>query len=78
MKMLLKDKFVLIDIGCIECGESSTFLGVYDTLDEAKAARDEYITNEPNEYGRKWGRKEWMGQHSVDIFDGETGEEIYE
>ena len=53
------------DIGCIECGESSQPVGLYETKEEAEKAVEGYVTNEPNEYGSSWGRPEWTGQHSV-------------
>jgi hypothetical protein len=71
-------KVALVDIGCIECGESSRFLGVFDTIKQAREEKDKYLTGEPNEYGTDWGRKEWGGQHLIEMFDYETGEKVFE
>lgn len=62
-------KYVVVDIGCIECGESSNVVGIFDTIEQAEEAINQYITNEPDEIGFNWGRKEWHGQHSVEIFE---------
>lgn len=56
--------FLLMDIGCIECGESSTVVGVFDTEEAAQSARLAYL-----DPGTRWGKKGWIGQHSVEIFD---------
>ncbi|MCM3161395.1 hypothetical protein [Metabacillus litoralis] len=34
--------YVVLDLGCAECGESSNVLGIFTSLEKAKAARDEY------------------------------------
>lgn len=31
-----KQQFVIVDVGCIECGEQTEVVGIYDTLDAAK------------------------------------------
>jgi hypothetical protein len=62
-------KFLVFDIGCIECDEDSQPVGIFDTMADAKKTIDKYITNEPNKFGSNWGRKEWNGQHSVEIFE---------
>lgn len=52
-------KYLAFDIGCIECGEESAVIGVFDTEAEAKAAcaiaKDEQ-------------KKNWRGQHSMEVF----------
>ncbi len=60
--------YLAFDIGCIECGEKSSVIGVYSTEVEAERAIKKYITNEPNKFGTNWGRKEWRGQHSCEVF----------
>ena len=60
--------YLVFDIGCIECGEESKPVGVFSSKKEAQKAVDKYLTNEPNEFGTRWGRPEWSGQHSVEIF----------
>lgn len=44
----MADRFVIVDIGCIECGESTEVRGFYDSHDEAitaliEAAKDREI-----------------------------------
>ena len=62
-------KYVVVDIGCIECGESSNVVGIFDTIEQAEESVKKYITNEPNEFGYDWGRKDWNGKHYVEIFE---------
>lgn len=57
-------KFLVFDIGCIECGESSEVVGFYDTRAEAEHVAEEYST-----VTKGWGRPEWHGQHSVEVFE---------
>lgn len=58
-------QYLVFDIGCLECGESSKPVGLFSTQEEAQAAIDRYVTNEPG----TWGRAEWKGQHCVEIFE---------
>lgn len=64
-----KKQYLVFDIGCIECEEESAVVGVYTTRKKAKEAINKYITGEENEHGFDWGRKDWGGQHSVEIFE---------
>lgn len=57
-------KYLAFDIGCIECGEDSAVVGIYDTHDEAKAAISAYVDGSGS-----WGRAGWHGQHSVEVFE---------
>ena len=47
--------FVVVDIGCIECGEGTSILGAYSTREEAEAAHElgDYFSG---------------GQHSIECF----------
>lgn len=56
--------FLVFDVGCIECGESSTPLGVYATREEA-----DKVANAHTDPKTSWGREEWGGQHYVEVFD---------
>jgi len=58
-------RYIVMDIGCIECGEPSDIVGVYKSWDEAQAAGDEYANAKPQ---NSWGRAEWTGQHYVQVF----------
>lgn len=60
-------KYLLMDIGCIECGEASEPLGIFETLKEAEAFKEAYLQPDSS-----WGRKEWSGQHSLEIFEVEV------
>jgi hypothetical protein len=53
------DQFLVFDIGCIECREPSSVVGVYATREEASRVRDEYDDEE---------HPEWGGDHSVEVF----------
>lgn len=61
----MSKRWLVFDVGCIECGEISQPVGTYDTKEEAEQARKEYL-NDPD---GDWGRESWSGQHSVEIFD---------
>lgn len=56
--------YLVFDIGCIECGESSNVVGVYDTRVEADIVAEDWVSED--DY---WGRPEWGGQHSVEVFE---------
>ena len=57
-------KYILVDVGCIECGEPSNIIGTYQFKEHAIAVRDTYRID-----GDSWGRPEWRGQHSLNIFE---------
>lgn len=52
--------YVLVDIGCIECGEESEVIGIYTDEKEAKRVGKEH---------KKRQREHWYGQHSFEIFE---------
>lgn len=51
--------FVAVDIGCIECGESSAVLGVFTDEEKAREVLKEHIARQD---------KNWCGQHSFECF----------
>lgn len=53
-------RYILIDIGCIECGENSAFLGVFSDKDRAEVARTE---------AENLQQQNWTGQHSFEIYE---------
>jgi hypothetical protein len=66
-------KWILVDIGCIECGEKSRVVGFYDSQAEAekfweekyiqpKRRRRVQVGGQPWELSW-WGREEWHGEH---------------
>lgn len=59
--MLLR--YLAFDVGCIECGEPSGIVGIYDTEEEAVEANK-----------RAWQKQtaNWDGQHAFLVFDLES------
>lgn len=53
-------KYVVVDIGCIECGEPSSVLGIF--TDKEKAIE---ISKKCEEYQEK----NWTGQHDFEIYE---------
>jgi hypothetical protein len=51
--------WLAFDIGCIECGEESSVIGVYATEAEAIEATEVAIEAQ---------QRDWHGQHVMDIF----------
>lgn len=52
--------YVLVDIGCIECGEESAVIGIYTNKKKAQRIKREY---------EKRQRENWYGQHYFEIFE---------
>ena len=50
--------YVALDIGCIECGESSGVIGLFTTEEEALAALETPRANQT---------ANWHGQHSFEV-----------
>ena len=57
-------RWLVFDIGCLECGEDSTALKIFKTKKEAKEFANSYTNNNTT-----WGREEWSGQHSIQVFE---------
>ena len=57
-------KWLVFDVGCIECGEESRPIGVYVTKEEAERIAEEYTNDDT-----RWGRPEWTGQHYVETYE---------
>lgn len=53
-------QWILVDIGCLECGEPSTVLGFYVSREQCESTWKDY-SEQPD---TRWGRHEWSGQHS--------------
>lgn len=64
-------RYLVMDIGCIECGEESSIVGLFERREDADKAMVDYIDDDT-----LWGKEEWNGQHSIDIFDIKTGKEV--
>lgn len=62
-------RYLAFDVGCIECGEPSGVIGIYDTEEEAK---DAALMAQAKQIG------EWQGQHSFLVFDLESEESYSE
>lgn len=57
-------KYLVFDIGCMECGESSQVVGLYPTKEEAEDhAATYYLVH-----------TDWHGEHRIDVFELEVGE----
>lgn len=52
--------YVAVDIGCIECGEMSNVLGVFDSKDRAEQVAEEHSFRQS---------EHWQGQHSFEVFE---------
>ncbi len=52
--------YVLVDIGCIECGEESAVIGIYINKKKAQRIKREH---------EKRQRENWCGQHYFEIFE---------
>ena len=53
-------KYVVLDIGCIECGEQSAILGIFDNKQKAKEVMEKYS---------KIQSDNWTGQHYFEIVE---------
>jgi hypothetical protein len=51
--------YVAVDIGCIECGEESAVLGVFEDENAADAVITEHFERQ---------RENWHGQHHFSVF----------
>lgn len=56
--------WILVDIGCLECGEDSKAIGIFKSRAEAEAAWKEYAQRDSD---NRWGRLEWTGEHAGHI-----------
>lgn len=61
-------KYMVFDVGCIECGEGSEIVGLYKTLTTAKTARTKAEAKQ---------KEDWHGQHEFLIFDMNSKEQIW-
>ena len=63
-------KYVVVDIGCIECGEQSGVLGIFTDKKEAEKTAKKYKEKQANN---------WSGQHYFEIFEvKEENVEVYD
>ena len=53
-------KYVVIDIGCIECGEVSSVLGIFDNKEKAEDISKKYEDIQ---------EIHWTGQHDIQVFE---------
>ena len=49
-----KSLYVAVDVGCIECGEETTVIGIYESKERAEAVLAK---------AREEQEKNWNGQH---------------
>ena len=63
-------KYVVVDIGCIECGEGSAVLGIFENKEKAQKISKKYEEIQSNN---------WTGQHYFEIFEvKEENVELYD
>ncbi len=63
-------KYAVLDIGCIECGEQSAILGIFDDQQKAKEVMKKY---------EEIQRVNWTGQHYFEIVEvKEENVELYD
>ena len=60
-------KYVVVDIGCIECGEPSSVLGIFADKEKARE-----IMKKCEEYQEK----NWRGQHYFKIYEVDKENEL--
>lgn len=53
-------RYLAFDVGCIECGEPSTVIGVFATEDEANLAAEAAGLRQ---------LEDWSGQHSFEVYE---------
>lgn len=56
----MEKRYLAFDIGCIECGECSSVIGVYKQKKSAELACEK--RTERND-------KNWSGQHECEVFE---------
>ena len=69
-------KYVIVDVGCIECGEQTEVRGLFDTLEEAKEELDKLCDKLGIEkYEPRGGFLEFLGLygHKETTYLGGTG-----
>lgn len=59
--------FVVVDVGCIECGESSDVIGVFTVWEDAERAADAAHDHQ---------RNNWTGEHHFHVFEKVVDEDI--
>ena len=62
-------KYIVVDIGCIECGEPSCILGIFTDKEKAYKVRDKYKEIQSNY---------WSGQHYFEVYEvSKENEELF-
>lgn len=56
----MRKVYVAMDIGCLECGESSDLLGIFTRKEEAEQVL---------EIAKKKQEDDWHGEHSFELFE---------
>jgi hypothetical protein len=62
-----QDQYIALDVGCIECGELSHVLGIFDNKTEAEAIC---------RAAEAVQRENWKGQHSFEVLTVENPYEV--
>ena len=61
--------YVAVDIGCIECGECTSVLGIFTDEACAREVCEEHATRH---------QANWRGQHSFEVFEVEETNSVVE
>jgi hypothetical protein len=73
---MTKPKWIIVDVGCIECGEQTEIRGVFNTLQETQTAFDQICKElDLKEWEPRGGFLEALGLHekSETTYIGGTG-----
>lgn len=63
-------RFVIVDIGCIECGEPTSVHGLFNTMEDAQTQLKLMKADGPNKREYENGYEYFAGgQHHVKIFE---------
>lgn len=60
--------YVVVDIGCIECGEPTNILGIFTDKDKALGILTHFSSLQA---------AHWHGQHSFELFECEELDKVY-
>ena len=60
--------YVLVDIGCLECGEESNVIGIFTDKNKAEQEKQDHEVAQD---------EMWYGQHDFEIFEREIDKVYY-
>lgn len=65
----MKKYYVLVDIGCIECGEETHVIGIFTDIELVEQVKTNHELRQ---------EKNWHGQHYFEIFEIDEINKVYE